>query len=204
MVQRRQLTFEVDDGGGAFYGPKIDIKIMDALDREWQCTTIQFDFNLPDKFDMAYIGEDGKHHRPYMIHRALLGSMERFFAVLLEHCGGNYPLWLAPMQARVVPVKNAHIEYARTVAARLAARDLRADVDESNRPMGAKVRDGKLEKIPYTLVVGDKEAAGQTVAVRCRDGRQMAAVPLEECIAHLCEERDTRALNSVWAAATTT
>ncbi|NLF39755.1 threonine--tRNA ligase, partial [bacterium] len=199
VVTRENLAFDVDEGGGAFYGPKIDIKIKDALEREWQCSTIQFDFNLPERFDMVYVAEDGKHHRPYMIHRALLGSLERFFAVLLENCGGEYPVWLAPVQVKVVPIKDVHLSYARQRAAELQERLLRVEVDETNRPMGAKVREAKLAKIPYTIVVGDKEVEANTVSLRLRDGRQAHAVPFDEFQARICRERDTRALSSAFS-----
>ena len=199
IVAKLELPFDIDEGGGAFYGPKIDIKIKDVLGREWQCSTIQFDFNLPERFDMVYVAEDGKEHRPYMIHRALLGAIERFFAVLLEHCGGWFPLWLAPEQVRVVPVKDAHVEYAAEVAAALRARRIRARVDETNRPMGAKIRQATLEKVPYAAIVGDKEVAGRTVALRLAGGVQVPGVALGDFVAGVCAERDTRALASPWA-----
>jgi threonyl-tRNA synthetase len=202
IVKAHNIPYDIDAGGGAFYGPKIDVKISDVLRREWQCSTIQFDFNLPERFDMTYIGEDGKTHRPYMIHRALLGAIERFFAVLLENCGGAFPLWLAPEQVRVVPVKDAHRAYAHQVAERCRARNLRVHVDESNRPMGAKVRQATMEKVPYALIVGDKEQADNSVAVRLRDGRQVNRVALTEFVTRVCEERDTRARQSGWGAAT--
>mgnify|MGYP000464241387 CR=1 FL=1 len=201
VVAQQNLAFDIDDGGGAFYGPKIDIKISDVLQREWQCSTIQFDFNLPERFNMTYIGEDGKQHQPYMIHRALLGAIERFFAVLLEHCGGHFPLWLAPEQVRVIPVKDAHRDYANSVRDALLARNLRARTDDSNRPMGAKIRQAVLEKVPYALVVGDKERANLTVTARLRDGKQTPPIPLQDFINGVCAERDTRALHSAFAAA---
>lgn len=202
VVAQHNLSYDIDEGGGAFYGPKIDIKISDVLQREWQCSTIQFDFNLPERFNMVYIGEDGKEHQPYMIHRALLGAIERFFAVLLENCGGHFPLWLAPEQVRVIPVKDAHREYANGVRDALLARNLRARTDDSNRPMGAKIRQAVLEKIPYALVVGDKERASGTVTARLHDGKQTPPIPLQDFVNRVCAERDTRALHSAFAAAT--
>ena len=199
VVQTEQLPYDIDEGGGAFYGPKIDIKIADVLQREWQCSTIQFDFNLPERFDMTFIGEDGKAHRPYMIHRALLGAIERFFAVLLENCGGHFALWLAPEQVRVIPVKDAHRAYAEQVRDALAARNLRVHVDESNRPMGAKIRAATLDKVPYALVVGDKEIAQHSVTVRLAGGQQVPALALDEFVTRVCAERDTRAQQSPWA-----
>lgn len=203
VVAEHNLSYDIDEGGGAFYGPKIDIKIADVLQREWQCSTIQFDFNLPERFRMTYIGEDGKEHQPYMIHRALLGAIERFFAVLLENCGGHFPLWLAPEQVRVIPVKDAHLGYARRVSAALRARQVRAEVDESNRPMGAKVREAVLQKVPYAVVVGEKESSMGTVTVRLRDGKQLPPMTVEEFVNGVCKERDTRALTSVFAASGT-
>ena len=202
IVKKLELTYDIDEGGGAFYGPKIDIKIKDVLGREWQCSTIQFDFNLPERFDMVYIGEDGKEHRPYVIHRALLGAIERFFAVLLENCSGEFPLWLAPEQVRIVPIKDDHLGYGNEILTALAARGLRVHLDQTSRPMGAKVRQAKLDKVPYTLVIGDKECEQRTVSVRLRDGRQIADVALDEYIERLCEERDTRALSNTWNRAT--
>ena len=200
VTESERLPFDVDEGGGAFYGPKIDIKISDVLQREWQCTTIQFDFNLPDRFDMTFIGEDGKEHRPYMIHRALLGSFERFFATLLENCGGHFPLWLAPEQVRVLPVKDAHADYAASVAQQLVARNLRAQVDGSNRPVGAKIRQATVDKVPYALIVGGKEIENGTVSVRLNSGRQLQGIAVAEFLAHVCGERDTHALKGAWAA----
>jgi threonyl-tRNA synthetase len=165
------LAFQVEAGGGAFYGPKIDVKIKDSLGRPWQCTTIQFDFNLPERFDITYVGEDNRPHRPYMIHRALLGSLERFLGVLLEHYAGALPFWLAPVQVRVLPVADRHHDYAGGVAATLRDGGLRAELDARNEKVGFKVRDAEVQKVPYILVVGDREAAAGAVSVRAR-GRQ--------------------------------
>jgi threonyl-tRNA synthetase len=167
-LESRQLPYQVDPGEGVFYGPKIDIKIKDALDRSWQCSTIQVDFNNPTRFELEYIGEDGKAHQPVMIHRALLGSLERFFGVLVEHYAGAFPLWLAPLQALVVPVTERHHERARAVAEVLRAQGLRVLVDERSEKLGYKIREAQLQKVPYMLVVGDKELASQEVAVRHR------------------------------------
>ena len=145
-----------DEGGGAFYGPKIDIKIKDALNREWQMSTIQFDFNLPERFGMTYIGEDGKEHRPYMVHRALLGSIERFFGVLIEHYGGAFPTWLAPLQV-AVRCLSEFMEYAGQVRDILAKNDIIAELDKRNEKIGYKIRDWEMQKVPYMLIVGEKE-----------------------------------------------
>ena len=188
-----KLEYEVDEGGGAFYGPKIDLKVLDALGREWQLTTVQFDFNMGTRFGLTYIGEDGAEHRPYMVHRALLGSMERFFAVLIEHYGGAFPLWLAPVQARLIPIADRHLEYAEGVARTLKAAGLRAEVDARGERMNAKIRDAQLEKVPYMLVVGDREVETQAVAVRRRDGEDLGALPLADLQARLLEEVRSRA-----------
>ena len=171
-IQDRGLPHDVDEGGAVFYGPKIDVKLLDALGREWQCTTIQFDFNLPQRFDISYIGEDGREHRPYMVHRALLGAIERFFGVLIEHYGGAFPLWLAPLQAVVIPIADRHIEYANSVAEALQQAGLRVEVDARAERMQAKIRDAQLQKVAVMAVVGDIEAAQGLVMARSRGGGQ--------------------------------
>jgi threonyl-tRNA synthetase len=179
-LDRSGLEYAVDEGGGVFYGPKIDLKIQDAIGREWQCSTIQFDFNLPERFQMTYVDEDGKEKQPYMIHRALLGSMERFFGVLLEHYGGALPVWLSPVQAMLIPIADRHMEYARKVEEQLLAAGIRAKCDVRTERMNAKIRDAQMQKIPYMLVMGDKEAAAGAVAVRLRSGEDKGAMPVEE------------------------
>jgi threonyl-tRNA synthetase len=169
-LEARELPYERIEGEAVFYGPKIDIKIKDALGRSWQCTTIQFDFNLPERFDMSYIAEDGKEHRPYMVHRALLGSLERFFGVLVEHYGGAFPTWLAPVQAMVIPITDNNLEYARRVAGELSSDGIRVEMDERSERMNLKIRDAQLQKIPYMLIVGNKEEDSSTVSVRFRNG----------------------------------
>ncbi len=166
------LPYEVDEGGGAFYGPKIDLKIKDAIGREWQMSTIQFDFNLPDRFDLSYIGEDGKQHRPYMVHRALFGSIERFFGILVEHYSGAFPAWLAPEQVRVLPLSEDQTAYATELAAQLRQQDIRATVDRKSGKIGAKIRTAQMDKVPYMLVLGAKEIESGLVAVRDRSGAQ--------------------------------
>ncbi len=179
-LEQAGIPFEIDEGGGAFYGPKIDLKINDAIGREWQLSTIQFDFNLPERFDMTFIGEDGKEHRPYMIHRALLGSMERFFGVLIEHYGGAFPVWLAPVQAQLIPIADRHVAYADQVAERLRAAGIRVQVNRSTERMQAKIRDAQLQKIPYMLIVGDREMKAGAVAVRLRTGEDKGAMSVED------------------------
>ena len=179
-VDKCGLECEVDEGGGAFYGPKIDLKIKDAIGREWQTTTIQFDFNLPERFDMTYIGEDGKKHRPYMVHRALLGSLERFFGILVEHYAGAFPLWLAPEQARILPVNDAQIEKAKQIASDLRAKGFRVGVDEQAAGLGAKIRSARNERVPYLMVLGEREAETGCVSLRTRREGELGAMTVEE------------------------
>ena len=179
-VESHNVPYQVDKGGGAFYGPKIDLKVNDALGREWQLSTIQFDFNLPERFDLEYIGEDGQAHRPYMVHRALLGSMERFFGVLIEHYNGAFPTWLAPVQAVVIPVADRHLPYAREVGARLTAEGFRVEVDGAPMSMQKKIRENAKQKIPYLLIVGDAEEGEGTVNVRKRGEKEQEALTIKE------------------------
>jgi threonyl-tRNA synthetase len=181
-------AFEVDPGGGAFYGPKIDLKVRDALGREWQCGTIQFDFNMPARFDLSYRGDDGREHQPYMVHRALLGSIERFLGVLLEHHGGAFPVWLAPVQARVLPVSERFAVYADAVTQALRRAGFRVERDWSNEKLGHKIRTAQLEKIPYMVVVGEREERERTVAVRQRGGESLPAMGVEDFISRLAVE----------------
>lgn len=187
-LDRAGLPYDIDEGGAAFYGPKIDLKMIDALDREWQLSTIQFDFNLPERFDLTYIGEDGKQHRPYMIHRALLGSMERFIGVLVEHYGGAFPLWLAPTQAILIPITDRNLDYVYQAAEQMRAAGIRVKVDDSSDRMGAKIRDAEKLKIPYMLVVGDREQAANTVAPRLRSGEQLEPLSVEALLERMEEE----------------
>ena len=187
-LKRAELPYEFDEGGGAFYGPKIDLKVRDALGREWQLSTIQFDFNLPERFDLNYIGEDGQPHRPYMVHRALLGSMERFFAVLIEHYAGAFPVWLAPVQAILIPIADRHVAYAKDVAAKLKSARLRVQVDDGSERMQAKIRNAQTQKIPFMLVIGDKEIEQGAVALRLRNGENPGAMQVEEFIARAKRE----------------
>ena len=166
---------------------------MDALDREWQLSTIQFDFNLPERFGLEYIGEDGQPHQPYMVHRALLGSMERFFGVLIEHFGGAFPIWMAPVQVVVIPIADRHIDYAREVAQKLRAEGMRVELDERSERMNAKIRDAQKQKIPYMLVLGDNEMNDAQVSLRARDGSQQNNIPLGEFIARAKDRITSRA-----------
>ncbi len=178
-VDKAGLDCEVDEGGGAFYGPKIDLKVKDAIGREWQTTTIQFDFNLPERFDMTYIGEDGKRHQPFMVHRALLGSIERFFGILIEQYAGAFPMWLAPVQAKILPVTERQLAYAEELKRNFRAKGLRVDVDTRNEGLGAKIKLGRNERVPYLIIVGDKEMAEGNVSVRNRREGELGTMDLE-------------------------
>ena len=184
----RGLSYDLDEGGGAFYGPKIDLKITDALGRAWQCTTVQFDFNLPERFDLVFQDDQGNRSRPYMVHRAILGSLERFFGVLVEHYAGAFPLWLAPVQAMVIPIADRHIDYAGQVAGHLRNAGFRAEVDDRSERMNLKIRQAQLQKIPYMLVVGDREADANAAAVRTRDGENRGATPLDDVLTMLAAD----------------
>lgn len=186
---RAQLDYIVDDGGGAFYGPKIDVDVKDAIGRSWQLSTIQLDFNLPERFGLEYIGADGRAHRPFMIHRALFGSVERFFGVLIEHYAGAFPVWLAPVQARVLPVAEAHDAYARSVVERLGAEGFRVEFDAADEPLGKRVRNAKVQKIPYVLVVGGDDVEHGTVAVNRRGSNDPERdVPLDDFVGRMAAD----------------
>ncbi len=187
-LESRQVPYVVHAGGGAFYGPKIDMKITDAIGRSWQCGTIQCDFALPERFNLTYIGEDGKPHRVVMLHRALLGSLERFFGVLLEHYAGALPVWLAPVQAVVIPLTAQQQEPAQQLAQRLAAAGIRVEMDGRNEKMQARIRDAQLAQVPYMLIVGAREAASQQVAVRHRREGDLGAMGLEACVQRIAAE----------------
>ena len=180
-------------GEAAFYGPKVDVQISDVLGREETLSTIQLDFHLPERFELTYIGEDGKEHQPVMIHRGVISTMERITAYLIELYGGAFPLWLAPVQAVVIPIADRHVEYAVAVAERLKEVDLRVEVDDRNERMNAKIRDAQLQKVPYMLVVGDKEIEGETANVRLRSGENLGAVPVAEVVERMRQEVAARA-----------
>ncbi|GHV95431.1 threonine--tRNA ligase [Spirochaetia bacterium] len=194
-VEAEGLAYEIDEGGGAFYGPKIDLKIKDALGREWQMTTIQFDFNEPERFDMTFVDADGQHKRPYMVHRALLGSLERFFGVLIEHFGGAFPVWIAPEQIAVIPVAESFNDYAKKIAAELKTRDLRVTAELDDGRLNAKIRDCQTRKIPYMLVVGQREADEGTVSIRLRDGKQLPAMKIAEFADYAVKKAESRDLD---------
>lgn len=191
-LKAESIPYEVDQGGGAFYGPKIDLKIKDALRREWQLGTIQFDFNLPEGFDLNYVGEDGKEHRPYMVHRALLGSLERFFGILVEHYAGAFPLWLAPEQIRILPLTENQLSYAESLKNELFDMDFRVTVDSRSEKVGAKIRKAQMEKVPYMLILGPKEEESKVVSVRCRTEGDRGAMSLGDFVAVIKEEEKNK------------
>jgi threonyl-tRNA synthetase len=182
-------TYTIDEGDGAFYGPKIDFQVSDAIGRKWQCATIQLDYNLPQRFDLTYVGADNTAHRPVVIHRAIFGSFERFIGMLIEHFAGAWPLWLAPAQVAVLPIADRHLEYASRVRDQLAAAGLRVELDARVEKIGYKIREGQLQKIPYMLVIGDREAAEGTVAVRSsRSSSDLGARSVNAFISEALEE----------------
>ena len=187
-LDQEGMSYEVDEGGGAFYGPKIDMKIKDALGRPWQLGTVQFDFNLPERFNLTYIGDDGKEHQPYMVHRALLGSIERFFGILIEHYAGAFPLWLAPEQVRILPISDKAMDYAKKVQSALRAAGFRVDVDVSAEKLGAKIREATMQKVPYQIVVGPRDEAAGTISVRARTEGDLGSMTTDALIAKLKTE----------------
>ncbi|MBN1959225.1 MAG: threonine--tRNA ligase [Desulfuromonadales bacterium] len=180
--------FEINEGDGAFYGPKIDVKLKDALDREWQCATIQCDFTLPERFDLTYVGADGEKHRPVMLHRVIVGSIERFIGVLIEHYAGSFPLWLSPVQAIVLNVTDNQADYAQEVYEQLRSAGVRVEVDLRNEKLGFKIREAQVAKIPYMLVIGDREMEQRTVAPRFRDGKNLEPVSVDDFVAFVAAE----------------
>jgi threonyl-tRNA synthetase len=193
-LARKGMKYDVDEGGGAFYGPKIDIKIRDAMAREWQCTTVQFDFNLPERFDINYVDTDGQYKRPYMVHRAIFGSLERFFGVLIEHFGGFFPLWIAPVQARVLPITDKQLPYAEGVVAQLKAAGLRAELDSRSEKIGYKIREAETQKVPYMLVVGAKESESGQVSLRHHGEGDIGVSTVGDVISKMTAEVASRAL----------
>jgi threonyl-tRNA synthetase len=187
-LDRAGKPYTINEGDGAFYGPKIDFDITDAIGRKWQCSTIQLDYMNPERFDLKYVGADNAEHRPVVIHRAIFGSLERFIALLIEHFAGAWPLWLAPIQAVVLPISDRHREYAVSVRDRLAAAGLRVELDDRQEKIGYKIREAQLQKIPYMLVTGDREAAEGAVSVRSRSAGDMGSRALEAFIADALDE----------------
>jgi len=187
-IEGKGIPYTIGEGEGAFYGPKIDVKLRDALDRRWQCATIQCDFTLPERFDLTYVGVDGERHRPVMVHRVILGAMERFLGVLIEHFAGAFPTWLAPVQAVVVTVSDGQLEFARTIFDQLRDLGVRVELDDRNEKLGYKIREAQVQKIPYMLVIGDREVAAGQVSPRRRDGAQLEMMSPREFAAFVAEE----------------
>ncbi|PKR84018.1 threonine--tRNA ligase [Heyndrickxia camelliae] len=188
VLKEKSLNYQINPGDGAFYGPKIDFHILDSLGRSWQCGTVQLDFQMPEKFNCSYVGEDGKLHRPVLIHRAVYGSIERFMAILIEHFAGEFPLWLAPVQVKVLPIAEAHKDYAYSMKAMLELAGVRVEVDERNEKIGFKIREAEKQKIPYMLVVGDNEVANQSVAIRNRIDKSQSTKSAEEAFYYFKQE----------------
>jgi threonyl-tRNA synthetase len=187
-LNRKSLNYEINEGEGAFYGPKIDIKLKDALKREWQCATIQCDFALPERFDLKYVGQDGKEYRPIMLHRVILGSLERFMGALIEHFAGALPLWLAPVQCKVIPVSDKVSGYAENIWRALATNDIRVEIDERNERLQKKIRDAEVEKIPYMIVIGEKEESIGMISIRSKAQGDIGRMKLGEFIERIRKE----------------
>jgi len=196
-LDSKGLEYDVDEGGGAFYGPKIDLKIKDVLGRAWQCSTVQVDFNLPERFDMSFIGDDNTRHQPIMIHRAIFGSMERFFGVLIEHFGGAFPLWLSPVQMRIATIGDEQVEYGEKVYEALKEKNMRVEKDFRNEKLGFKVREAQLEKIPYLLVIGNNEMESSTVAPRKLGGKNLPSMTIEDFLNSIESELDPQTWREV-------
>ena len=194
-LEQQELEYQIDPGEGVFYGPKIDIKIKDVLDRSWQCTTIQVDFNEPERFDITYRGEDGKDHRPIMIHRALMGSLERFFGTLIEHYGGAFPVWLSPVQVTILPITDSQLEYAEEIKQKLIEKNIRVKVDDRNEKVGFKIREAEIQKIPYMIIVGEKEVVNKNISVRKRKEGDLGQLEIEDFINKLQKENTEKTLN---------
>lgn len=191
-LEKRELDYTVDPGEGVFYGPKIDIKIHDTLGRSWQCSTIQVDFNLPERFEMEYVGDDGETHRPIMVHRALMGSLERFFGILIEHYGGSFPTWLAPVQVAVLPITDKHHEYANSVEQTLRKAGVRVDIDRRNEKIGFKIREKEVQKVPYMLIIGDREIENQQLSVRHHGEGDLGTFSLDDFLARVQDETENK------------
>jgi threonyl-tRNA synthetase len=193
-LKRANLPYKVNEGEGAFYGPKIDFHLKDSIGRTWQCGTIQLDFQMPERFELEYIGPDGEKHRPIMLHRVIYGSIERFIGILTEHFAGAFPTWLAPVQVRVLPISEKHHEYARKVYERLQEHDIRVELDDRNEKIGYKIREAQLQKIPYMLIVGDREVEEGNVSLRSRKDGDLGPISLDNFIEKILKEIATKAL----------
>jgi len=188
-LERKEAPYTEMQGEAVFYGPKIDVKIVDSYGREWQCSTIQFDFNLPKRFNLTYIGSDGEEHRALMVHRALFGSIERFFGILIEHYKGNLPTWLAPVQVKILPISDKYIQYSREVKEKLASSEIRSELDESSTTIGYKIREAETQKVPYMAICGKKEAESGTVSIRKHGRKGLGTLTIEELVNILNSEK---------------
>ena len=195
-LEIKGLSYEIDPGEGVFYGPKIDIKVKDSLNRPWQCSTIQVDFNNPERFDVTFRGSDGREHRPIMVHRALMGSLERFFGILIEHYAGIFPLWLAPVQVKILTIAERHNDYARSVAESMRSEMIRVDVDFENEKIGYKIRNATIMKVPYLIIIGDKEVTEKKITIRKRTGENIGPFTVDEFIEMLQEIINKKSLES--------
>jgi threonyl-tRNA synthetase len=195
-LDANNLKYHLKEKDGAFYGPKIDVNIKDVLNRDWQIATIQLDYNLPERFDLTYEGSDGQKHRPVMIHRAIFGSFERFIGLLIEHFGGNFPLWLAPVQAAVIPITDNQLDYAKEVCSQLKESNFRARVDDRNEKVGYKIRDWETKKVPYMIVIGEKEKQGGSITVRAHKKGDLGTFSLNDFMKSLNEERNSKKINN--------
>ncbi|MDI6729313.1 MAG: threonine--tRNA ligase, partial [Thermodesulfovibrionales bacterium] len=191
-LEKKGLSYQIDPGEGVFYGPKIDIKIKDSLNRSWQCSTIQVDFNNPERFDVTYRGSDGKEHRPIMIHRALMGSLERFFGILIEHYAGAFPLWLSPVQVSVLTIAERHDDYAKEIYKKLRESDIRVEIVLENEKIGYKIREATVRKIPYLVIIGDREIAENKITIRKRNGENIGPFTIEQFIDIIKDEINSR------------
>src|SRR5208283_5326302 len=187
-LDTKELKYDINEGDGAFYGPKIDIKLKDAIGRQWQCGTIQCDFFLPERFDLSYVDENGAQAQPIMLHRAILGSLERFIGALIEHYAGNFPLWLAPHQVAVIPIKGEHQQFATHIQEALEQADIRVVIDERNESLSKRIREASVKKIPYQIIVGDKETASAQVSVRAQNGSDLGTMSLEALLSRLKQQ----------------
>jgi threonyl-tRNA synthetase len=195
-LEIKGLSYEIDPGEGVFYGPKIDIKVKDSLSRPWQCSTIQVDFNNPERFGITYIGSDGKEHRPIMVHRALMGSLERFFGILIEHYSGAFPIWLAPVQVEILTIAERHADYALSLSEQLRAAEIRTELNLDNEKIGHKIRNATIMKVPYLVIIGDKEVSEKTVTVRKLKGENIGPFTIEDFIGIIKEKVNNKSLES--------
>ena len=195
VLKDLNVEYELNEGDGAFYGPKIDFHIKDSLKREWQCGTIQLDFQMPERFDLTYIGEDGEKHRPVMLHRVIFGSIERFIGILIEHYAGAFPTWLAPVQVKILPITDEQKEYACNLANQLKEKGIRVELDDRNEKIGYKIREAQLQKVPYMLVAGAKEQEANLVAVRSRKAGDIGQMKMSEFVEKIQEEIENKVID---------